>query len=195
MKKQFGFYFDSERCVQCHACEVACKSANNIDLGLKWRTVENIWNGAYPEITNKSISFSCIHCAEPACVEACPTGAVKKREQDGIILVDREKCIGCHCCLLACPFGIPQFGRDGRMQKCNYVSAGWSREKNRPVPRPVLPKHSSSVMFMSLRKRYLQNQQKKSLPLFSKFKHPMDFHIQTPYNHQIIYALIIKRDL
>ena len=119
MKKQFGFYFDSERCVQCHACEVACKSANNIDLGLKWRTVENIWNGAYPEIKNKSISFSCIHCAEPACVEACPTGAVKKREQDGIILVDREKCIGCHCCLLACPFGIPQFGRDGRMQKCN----------------------------------------------------------------------------
>ncbi|MBN2060482.1 MAG: 4Fe-4S dicluster domain-containing protein [Deltaproteobacteria bacterium] len=119
MNKQLGFYFDSERCVQCHACEVACKSANNLDLGIKWRTVVNIWQGTYPETKNKTISFCCLHCVEPACVAACPTGAIQKRERDGVIVIDQDKCIGCHCCFLACPFGIPQFGRDGKMQKCN----------------------------------------------------------------------------
>ena len=118
MSTQLGFYVDAERCVQCQACEVACKGANNVELGLKWRRVINVWIGQYPQLTNRNLSVSCMHCAEPACMEVCPTGAITKRAQDGIVLVDRDVCIGCRTCAKACKYGAPQFGADGTMQKC-----------------------------------------------------------------------------
>ena len=61
-----------------------------------------------------------MHCGEPACVAVCPAGAISKRAQDGIVVVDQNKCIGCHYCFFACPFGVPQYGSSGTMQKCNY---------------------------------------------------------------------------
>jgi anaerobic dimethyl sulfoxide reductase subunit B (iron-sulfur subunit) len=61
-----------------------------------------------------------MHCATPACKEVCPTKAIYKRPEDGLVLVDSKLCIGCKMCLMACPFGVPQFGKDGKMQKCNF---------------------------------------------------------------------------
>lgn len=118
MGKQYGFYVEVEKCVQCHACEVACKAKNNVELGVHWRRVSSIWGGQFPNVTNTSISLSCMHCGHPACEAVCPTGAIKKRAEDGIVTVDRTKCIGCRYCFFACPFGVPQFGKDGTMQKC-----------------------------------------------------------------------------
>jgi anaerobic dimethyl sulfoxide reductase subunit B (iron-sulfur subunit) len=60
-----------------------------------------------------------MHCDEPPCVEECPEDAIKKRREDGIVVVDREKCTGCRRCLEVCPFDVPQFGRDDKMQKCD----------------------------------------------------------------------------
>lgn len=119
MLTQFGIYVDVERCVQCHACELACKTKNGIEPGVKWRMVFDFWEGQFPTLYNHSIPHACFHCAEPACEAACPTRAINKRTLDGIVEIDRNRCIGCRCCQLACPFGIPQFGRDGRMQKCD----------------------------------------------------------------------------
>jgi anaerobic dimethyl sulfoxide reductase subunit B len=120
MERQYGFYFNSDRCVQCHACEVACKSWNGLELGLRWRRVVDLWAGQLPEVTNKTVSLSCMHCGKPSCVEICPAKAISKRSEDGIVVVDQKKCFGCHSCAAACPFHVPQYGRAGTMQKCNF---------------------------------------------------------------------------
>jgi anaerobic dimethyl sulfoxide reductase subunit B len=119
MAKQLGFWFEADKCVECYACQVACKAKSNVDLGVAWRRVVNIWGGSFPNVTLQSISLSCMHCGSPACVAVCPVGAIKKAADTGIVTVDRTKCIGCHQCFQACPFGVPQFGKDGTMQKCD----------------------------------------------------------------------------
>jgi anaerobic dimethyl sulfoxide reductase subunit B (iron-sulfur subunit) len=125
MAKQCGFYFDADRCVLCRACEVACKAANNMEPGIKWMRVVEIWGGVYPNVTRAFFALACMHCGKPPCIEACPTGAISKRDDDGIVVVDREKCIGSHgCreCFSACPYGVPQFGEDGIMQMCDFCT-------------------------------------------------------------------------
>lgn len=114
-----AFIFNGDNCIQCHGCEVACKSWRNVELGVKWRRVENIWEGFYPNVTCRSFSVSCMHCVVPACMEVCPEGAISKRMEDGTVTVDHEKCTGCRTCFEACPFDAPQFGADTRMQKCD----------------------------------------------------------------------------
>jgi anaerobic dimethyl sulfoxide reductase subunit B (iron-sulfur subunit) len=119
MSEEYGFSYAKENCMQCHACEVACKSWRGVELGVRRRRVEKIWQGSYPDVKNISASISCMHCVEPACIQACPKNAISKRTEDGVVLVDREKCIGCQKCLAACPFSAPAFGVDGKNQKCD----------------------------------------------------------------------------
>ena len=120
MGKQYGFSYDMSRCIQCRTCELACKSIRDVEPGLKWRRVVETWVGEFPNVTRTFFSLACMHCGEPACVAACPTGAISKRAEDGIVVVDRDKCNGCQECFMACPFDVPQFGSDGTMQKCDF---------------------------------------------------------------------------
>ncbi len=125
MPKQHGFHFDADRCVQCRTCEVACKAVRNVKPGAKWRRVIDIWDGTYPNVTRTFFSLACMHCGKPACVEACPTRAISKRSGDGIVVGDRDKCLGgggCRDCFSACPYGVPQFGEAGIMQKCDFCT-------------------------------------------------------------------------
>jgi anaerobic dimethyl sulfoxide reductase subunit B (iron-sulfur subunit) len=122
MVSQYGFYFESDKCVQCHACEVACMAKNNVDLGVHLRRVLSVWGGSFPNVTNQGISLACMHCGDPACMAVCPTGAIQKQPDTGIVTVDQSKCIGCHYCFFACPFGVPQYGADGTMQKCQLCA-------------------------------------------------------------------------
>ena len=97
MKKQYGFYHDSERCIKCFACEVACKQWHGIKAGtIKLRKVVEVTTGTFPDVKRTFQSISCIHCVKPACIEACPEGAISKRVEDGIVIVDSSKCTGCH---------------------------------------------------------------------------------------------------
>lgn len=123
MAKQCSFYFDSDRCIQCRTCEVACQSVHNIEPGLKWRQVIQSWSGEFPNMRMTFFSRACMHCGKPACEAVCPIGAISKRAEDGIVVVDRDKCNGCQACLSACPFGVPQFANDGTMQKCDFCSS------------------------------------------------------------------------
>jgi anaerobic dimethyl sulfoxide reductase subunit B len=120
LARQYGCYIDTDRCVQCHACEVACKSWNSVEMGVRWRKVVDVWSGKFPNSANQTISYSCMHCEKPACVNVCPERALSKRIEDGIVIVNQRKCIGCRSCSKACPFHVPQYGRSGTMQKCGF---------------------------------------------------------------------------
>lgn len=119
MKQQYGFYFDSDRCIQCKSCEVACKQWKGIKAGtIKLRRVEEVITGVFPNVTRRFFSIACQHCVQAPCIAVCPTKAILKR-QDGIVIIVKDKCSGCRVCLEACPFSAPQFGEDGLMQKCD----------------------------------------------------------------------------
>jgi len=115
----YSISFNPARCVKCYACEIACLQWRGIQAGtVKLRKVVEITEGTFPEVRRSFYSFSCRHCADPLCLEACPSGAITRRP-DGIVVVNAEKCSGCRSCLEACVYGVPQFGEDGRMQKCD----------------------------------------------------------------------------
>ena len=120
MGEQWGFYFDPNRCIGCHACSVSCKQRHGRDAEkADWRTVTHVSEGEYPDFSEIPISMSCMHCAEAPCAKVCPTDTIIKREEDGIVTVDRDRCIGCHYCAWACPYGAPTYDDGGLMSKCN----------------------------------------------------------------------------
>lgn len=135
---QLGFYFDQSRCIGCFTCVVACKDWHNVEAGpASWRRVKAIERGKFPEVFVAFLSIACCHCAEPACVLACPADAITKREEDGIVVVNPEKCQGqdrCDLCLQACPYEAPQFsGEDNaKMQMCDLCLDRWAEGK-KPV--------------------------------------------------------------
>jgi anaerobic dimethyl sulfoxide reductase subunit B (iron-sulfur subunit) len=123
---QMGFYFDQTRCTGCYTCVVACKNWHDIPTGpASWRKVINIEKGKFPDLFVAFLSISCNHCADPACIKFCPSQAIIKRREDGIVVVDRQECLGkdqCALCLQVCPYQAPQFGPEpnAKMQKCNF---------------------------------------------------------------------------
>lgn len=132
---QLGFYFDQTRCTGCFTCVIACKDWHDIPAGpASWRKVETIERGKYPNPFVAFLATSCYHCAEPACAAACPTNAITKRKEDGIVLVEQEKCLGkesCGLCLEACPYQAPQFGAEAnaKVQMCNLCLGRWAEGK------------------------------------------------------------------
>ena len=99
---------------------------NDIDVvgdGLAYRHVAHIENSEEGTVRIVHVSMACMHCEGAECLDACPAGALRRDVASGAVIVRRELCIGCHACAMACPFGIPRFGRDGTMQKCDACYA------------------------------------------------------------------------
>ena len=111
MTKQYGMVIDTTRCMGCHTCVISCKVSNDTPAGIYWSRVLSAdrdradkVRGTFP---NATIGYSpelCNHCATPACVENCPTGAMHKDER-GLVSVDAARCIGCGICQKLCPAG------------------------------------------------------------------------------------------
>jgi len=128
MAKQLGFLVNAELCIGCHTCGMACKNQYHQEIGIVWRQLIPLPAELYPHEERAWFSLACNHCANPPCVVACPTEAISKRE-DGIVLIDPQRCMGCRYCEWACPYGAPQFDTAaGVMTKCNlcydYIEAG-----------------------------------------------------------------------
>ena len=104
---QYGFYFDHNLCIKCHACEIACKLWNEIEDGTRWREVVSVRTGAFPNVSEIPVSMACMHCGDAPCMHACPVGAITKRADDGIVVVNEETCIGCGFCRLGVPVRRP----------------------------------------------------------------------------------------
>lgn len=117
---------------------VACKDWHDIqEKNVSWITLLTLENGRYPDVSVSFLVLNCYHCAEPACIESCPVGAIRKRAEDGIVLIDREQCLGlnaCHLCREACPYHIPQFGSEpnAKAQMCHLCLERWA-EGRKPV--------------------------------------------------------------
>jgi DMSO reductase iron-sulfur subunit len=117
---QLGFVHNNVDCIGCRACEIACKDKNGLAPGPRFRRVQYIEGGTYPDVYAYKVNMSCNHCAEPACLPTCPTGAIFKRKIDGIVDIDSTLCIGCRRCEAACPYGAPQYDpEDNTVKKCN----------------------------------------------------------------------------
>lgn len=133
---QRGFYFDQSRCIGCYTCVVACKDWHDIPAGpASWRRVLTIERGEYPSPFVTFLPMTCFHCAQPLCVRVCVNDAIIKREEDGVVVVNRERCLGkndCGLCKEACPYDAPQFGAEEHaiMQMCSYCLDRLAANKN-----------------------------------------------------------------
>ena len=112
-----------ERCVGCHTCELACAMAHSESGDLQQMAISGERPGYRINVEyykGRPVPVNCQHCEEPACVYACPTGAVSRLAQGKPVLVDDEKCIGCSMCVQACPFGMMTMKASGSSaMKCD----------------------------------------------------------------------------
>ena len=111
---------DLDRCIGCKACEIGCKNENGLPLGERWnRTLVCGPYGDFPNLSMYYLPTMCQQCDNAPCVNVCPTGASYRDPDTNIVLIDKEKCIGCKYCMMACPYGVRSMNPKERVvEKC-----------------------------------------------------------------------------
>ncbi len=114
---------DLDRCIGCYTCRVACKQENGLSTDVSRNEVIEIGPvGTYPDLKGYFLPLTCMHCENPPCVEACPTGASHRRE-DGVVLINHDDCILCEKCIKVCPYGARSISFiNHRIESCNLCA-------------------------------------------------------------------------
>lgn len=136
---RFAMAIDTKKCVGCSDCVVACQLENNVPDGYcrDW-VVENV-KGKYPNLFLEFRSERCNHCDNAPCVRCCPTGA-SHIVDGGIVLVTRDKCIGCCACIESCPYDARYVHPKGYIDKCTFCIQRVEKGQN-PACVNVCPTH------------------------------------------------------
>jgi len=127
---------DRERCIGCWSCAVICKSENDLPLGTWWNRIltegdeidqpEEARGGA---LEMHWLPLACQHCENAPCVKVCPVGATYHRD-DGLVMQDYDRCIGCRYCMIACPYGVRVFNWGAPVRPTPY-------DTGMVAPRPI----------------------------------------------------------
>lgn len=120
--KRYAIDLDLSKCISCSACVVACMDQNDIETAAGQKPFRNVFDmerrtevgAAYSHL-----SLACMHCEDAPCITACPSACLRKDPETHMTVFDTTNCIGCHSCAMACPFGVPSFGSNGKMIKCD----------------------------------------------------------------------------
>ncbi len=121
-------YVNEKWCLGCHLCEYYCAFANSNekDMARALKDIKINPNIKVEQMDAISFAVSCRHCDEPLCVKGCITGALKK--EDGVITVDKDRCISCYTCILCCPYGVIVPQETGPVQKCELCTKNSVKE-------------------------------------------------------------------
>jgi Fe-S-cluster-containing dehydrogenase component len=115
---------DLDHCTGCKGCEIACKNENSIPLGERWNRVLLCGPyGEFPDLSQYYLPVMCQQCENAPCVNVCPTGASYRDPDSNVVLIDKEKCIGCKYCMMACPYGVRDWDKAAKVvEKCTLCS-------------------------------------------------------------------------
>ena len=140
---RWGMAIELKRCIGCYACVLGCKAEHFLPPNIFWNRVLIGEKGQYPAVTKLIYSVRCNHCADPKCVKACPTGATHQRE-DGIVVVDEDKCVGCRYCMVACPYQARSFYEDGHGGQHEYFP-GQGLTEHEKIGKTLYPHEPGTV--------------------------------------------------
>ncbi len=151
---RFGVLVDTTACIGCRQCEYACKVEHDLPAGniddysdrsvfaherrpdVDALTVVNQYPNAHQDDPPVTVKVQCMHCDHPACVSACIVGAFSKQE-NGAVIWDESRCIGCRYCMVACPFQVPAFeynkAIEPRIMKCDLCYENRTSKGNIPA--------------------------------------------------------------
>lgn len=119
---RLGFLLDSDSCIGCHACTVACKSEHDVPLGVNRTWVKYIETGTFPDVARKFNVMRCNQCDDAPCMQICPTSALF-RADNGVVDFQDDDCIGCKSCMNACPYDALYINPDtNTAHKCNMCN-------------------------------------------------------------------------
>jgi tetrathionate reductase subunit B len=124
---RYAMAIDVKRCINCKGCVVACRAENTVPLEYSRPWIGENRHGEFPKLSVAFEPEQCHQCDHPACTRVCPTGASRKRS-DGVVVVDKDDCVGCRYCVVACPYDARFFRKDkGVVEKCDFCSQRLTR--------------------------------------------------------------------
>jgi len=130
---RYGMVINLIKCIACYGRTIRCIEEHFLPPDMLWNRVLISETGVSPDAIKHIYPVLCNHCKEPACVDACPTGATQQRE-DGIVWVDADKCVGCRYCLISCPYQVRTFYSDEKEWFPGQGFTEWERMRKKVYP-------------------------------------------------------------